>query len=189
MFCDLLGLSASSFLDSYISQRESGKSNRDIIESEGFLGTGDLEDFFRRWMKAIELPEYLASDKVLQGVLAWLEAHGDNFDIYVCTNRQEKSSTVGQIEELGLSQFFVNVLVTEQRFTKAQLISSSSPNVSTIDWIIGDSPEDVREGKKLGVRTCAVLTGFPNEALLSIESPSLILDSLRDFPGIPDALS
>jgi phosphoglycolate phosphatase len=176
-------------LDSYISQRESGKSNRDIIESEGLLDTRDLEDFFRRWMKAIELPEYLASDKVLQGVLAWLEAHGDNFDLYVCTNRQDKPSTKRQIKELGLSEFFVNILVTEQRFSKAQLISSSSPNVSSIDWIIGDSPEDVQEGKKLGLRTCAVLTGFTNEALLSIESPSLILNSLRDFPGTPNALS
>ena len=186
MFCDLLGLSASSFLDSYISQRESGKSNRDIIESEGFLGTGDLEDFFRRWMKAIELPEYLASDKVLHGALAWLEAHRDNFDLYVCTNRQDKPGTMRQIQELGLSQFFVDVLITEQRASKAQLISSSAPSVSSIDWIIGDSAEDVQEGKKLGLRTCAVLTGFTNEAILSRESPSLIVDSLKDFSATLD---
>jgi phosphoglycolate phosphatase len=178
VFCDLLGLPPTSFLENYIHQRDSGKTNSDIIASQGLIDQESVDDFHRMWMRTIELPEYLAIDTVLGGAREWLEAHKDNHNLYLCTNRQDKLGTMTQVKMLDLASFFQEVLITEQKLSKAQLISSSVQNVSSLDWIIGDSPEDIRDGKKLGLRTCAVLTGFSGRQSLIAEAPDLIVDSI-----------
>jgi phosphoglycolate phosphatase len=71
-------------------------------------------------------------------------------------------------------------MVTEQRTGKAELISLI-PSLGPEDWIIGDTGLDIQVGQSLGIRTCAVLTGFLNEAYLREYMPDLIITSAADF--------
>jgi phosphoglycolate phosphatase-like HAD superfamily hydrolase len=188
VFCHVLGLEASSYMDSYISQRQSGRSNQDIILSEGFLQPSDLGAFSSQWMEAIEAPQFLQYDTVLEDVKPWLQSKREDFELHLCTDRQSRSGTMEQVKALGLMDLFDGFLITEKQISKSDLILSAAPSVSAHDWIIGDSPSDAREGRELHISTCCVLSGFSNLATLSIETPDLIVKSLIDFPIGPAVL-
>jgi len=178
VFCDLLGIPPKSFIDDYISKREQGESNSEIIRNGNFSQTSSTGEFSSKWMNAIEAPEYLKYDALLDGVKPWLEAQKADFDLHVCTNRQNGMRTLAQLRRLGILGYFDEVLVTHQVMSKSNLIRSTVPSVTSDDWMIGDSIEDIREGKKIKLQTCAVLTGFAGVSTLSRERPDRIVRSL-----------
>lgn len=49
---------------------------------------------------------------------------------------------------------------------------------------IGDRPEDVAMGRAAGARTAAIVSRFSGEAMLRAAGPDLLLDSVRDLPGL-----
>ena len=49
------------------------------------------------------------------------------------------------------------------------------------NWIIGDTGMDISVGKKLGIKTVAVLSGFQNLAVLSAYKPDYILKNIKEF--------
>ena len=44
------------------------------------------------------------------------------------------------------------------------------------DWFVGDTGHDINTGKKIGVQTCAVLSGFMSKRVLTSYSPDLIIE-------------
>lgn len=100
--------------------------------------------------------------------------------MFVVTARQDKIKAIKQIEDFGWIGFFNEILVTEHKNSKFNLINNEL-NGSTNGWMIGDTGNDIQEGKKLFLKTAAVLTGFLNEKVLKSYSPDLILDSVTNF--------
>jgi len=47
--------------------------------------------------------------------------------------------------------------------------------------MIGDTGKDIQVGQMLGIKTCAVLSGFLNEKALLNYGPDLILPTAADF--------
>ena len=52
---------------------------------------------------------------------------------------------------------------------------------SAENWFVGDTGEDILVGKRLGMRTCGVLTGFLSYERLSDYEPELICSSVHEF--------
>jgi len=96
------------------------------------------------------------------------------------TARQNKSKAVKQIEDFGLLGFFNQILVTENKKSKFDLIHAVLKGSSN-GWMIGDTGYDIQVGKKLFLNTAAVLTGFLNESILLDYNPDLILDKITNF--------
>jgi phosphoglycolate phosphatase-like HAD superfamily hydrolase len=53
---------------------------------------------------------------------------------------------------------------------------------NSIDWFISDSPGDIEAGKKLGIKTCSVGTGFRSNETLAKYFAELNIDSILNFP-------
>jgi phosphoglycolate phosphatase len=106
--------------------------------------------------------------------------------LHVCTARQHRQPVLDQLDRLRLLPYFTTVMVTEQTADKDALIARHVPDLSARDWMLGDTGKDIQVGKALGMRTCAVLSGFLSRASLEPYGPDLILENAAAF-ALPPA--
>lgn len=151
-----------------------------LAEHFGFTAAA-IDSFVREWMRLIEAPHFLALDShfpALGDVLGRLQSSAE---LYLCTARQSRQSALEQLERMELLGYFSQVLVTEQKKSKAALIETNVMWRTDEDWMIGDTGADIRTGKSLGMKTCAVLSGFLSHASLVEYNPDRIIASAADF--------
>ncbi|WP_226455374.1 HAD family hydrolase [Pseudomonas sp. AF03-9] len=158
-----------------------GLSNEAILSRQFGLGETQVIEFRERWMDLIESPEFLSIDTNFPGVHAALSRLKSEAKLYVCTARQLVDPVYVQLESLKLLEYFESVMVTEQRNTKDFLISQNVKDLSSADWVIGDTGKDIQVGAALGMSTCAVLTGFMKREALLKYCPSRVVESVIDF--------
>ena len=87
---------------------------------------------------------------------------------------------ISQLELFGWSTIFQDILVTGQKNKKENLIKPFLEGDEE-NWIIGDTGMDIIVGKKLGIKTAAVLSGFLNKEVLLTYEPDYILENIIEF--------
>jgi len=180
LFCYLVGDDRLSF-SAYWDLKFAGQKNQSILAEIFFYTKDEVQDFVSKWMCLVETEEYLKLDKVIQGVPSFLSEIKKEHSLYLCTARQSVARVEEQLSYLSISDCFEQVFVTEQRFSKEELLRKSGLKFHKHDWIFGDTGHDVVTGKALGIRTCAVLSGFMNKASLEAYEPDLILPYIHNF--------
>lgn len=155
-------------------------SNEAILINEFGFDSAAIECFLVDWMSSIEAPELLALDQNFPGIQAHLSLLRKRANLYVCTARQSRFLAIDQLERLGLLHYFKEVMVTGQSKGKEELVRAV-PCLASHDWMIGDTGKDIQVGKMLGIKTCAVLSGFLNEKSLRGYKPDLILPDATEF--------
>lgn len=166
--------------ESYWTLKRGKVSNENILTKEFGFDAVAVECFVFDWMASIETPELLAFDTNFPGMHEALHRLSKQARLHVCTARQHRQSAVDQIDRLGLLPFFESIMVTEQSKSKEELIASVS-GLGSQDWIIGDTGKDIKVGQELGIKSCAVLSGFLSEKSLRPYGPDLILPMATDF--------
>ncbi len=156
-------------------------SNEFILINEFSFDEDKVKCFLINWMKYIETPEFLAYDQKLTRVNETLDRLSKQYALHVCTARQYRQSVIDQLKRLHLLSYFNSVMVTEQRKSKSELIAASVSGLTSRDWIIGDTGNDIQAGNNLGIKTCGVLSGFLSEKSLLLYKPDLIIQSIDDF--------
>ncbi|NRP95478.1 Pyrophosphatase PpaX [Marinobacterium sp. xm-g-59] len=174
LFCDLSRIKNISYSD-YWALKFSGKSNQYILKEQFGFAEPIVQKFVYEWMNLIESDHYLSMDTLISGVSGFLEKSSKEHSLFICTARQSKYQVKKQLAQLSVLSFFQDVLVTEQKHTKAELLQKSNILFSEDDWMFGDTGHDVIAGKRIGIKTCAVLSGFMSEERLKEYSPDLIL--------------
>ncbi len=179
LFQHLVRCSNLSFEDYW--HRKRGKvSNETILTGELGYSVDATRQFICEWMELIEAPDFLAFDATIPGVESKLGELREKASLHVCTARQSRERVLIQLDRLELLPYFDNVLVTEQKDEKSELLATLR-DLAPNDWILGDTGKDVQTGRALGIRTCAVLTGFLSEASLRPYRPDLVLPSVVNF--------
>jgi phosphoglycolate phosphatase len=166
--------------DGYWAFKQKKISNEAILVKEFSFDRVRIDRFVSEWMSKIEAPEFLALDQNFPSMHKTLKRLQSEATLYVCTARQTKEPVIDQLNRLGILSYFEDIMVTEQRKSKVELISLIS-SLGSRDWIIGDTGLDIQVGRELGIKTCAVLTGFLSEASLRQYMPDLVLDRAADF--------
>lgn len=179
LFQKLIPTSQLSYED-YWTLKQQKVSNETILAKECNFNVADIERFVADWMELIEAPEFLAFDKVFPDVREALERLGMQAKLHVCTARQSRQPVLNQLECFGLLPYFDSIMVTQQIRGKNELIVNMR-DLAPQDWIIGDTGKDIQIGKLLGIRTCAVLSGFLSETSLVSYCPDLILPFASNF--------
>jgi phosphoglycolate phosphatase len=134
--------------------------------------------FEREWLDLIETKEYLEKDTVFDGISETLKRLKPYNRLHLVSARQSIVMANRQLEILGLSVFFDDVLITEHKFLKEELILNHF-KVGMNDFIIGDTGHDIITGKNLGIKTIAVTYGFLSKEILLTYNPDYILDNIR----------
>lgn len=177
LFCDLTNSRELSFSD-YWEFKFSGCSNQDILKNEFDYPEEKINKFVTLWMNKIEDSYYLEMDTVIEGLKEFLEKISINNQLYICTARQSVVQVKAQLKSLTILEFFEEIFVTEQRFTKTELLLNSGIAFSKNDWFVGDTGHDIKTGQQLGMKTCAVLSGFMSETALLAYGPNKIFKNL-----------
>lgn len=177
LFCDLVGNRDLSF-DSYWQLKFDGNSNQDILKNQFSYSDEKVDVFVADWMSKIETDYYLAMDSPIEGLHGFLQKISEKNELYICTARQSITQVMKQLRNLGILDFFCDVFVTEQKYSKIELLINGGIDFSSDDWFVGDTGHDINTGKQLGVQTCAVLSGFMSESVLKNYLPDLIIKNI-----------
>lgn len=177
LFCDLVGNRDLSF-DSYWQLKFDGNSNQDILKNQFSYSDEKVDVFVANWMKKIEEDYYLEIDSPIEGLHGFLQKISEKNELYICTARQSITQVMKQLRNLGILEFFCDVFVTEQKYSKIELLINGGIDFSSDDWFVGDTGHDINTGKQLGVQTCAVLSGFMSESVLKNYLPDLIIKNI-----------
>jgi len=167
--------------DQYWALKFSNMTNEKILKNYFNYNDQQTTFFLDDWMKLIESEDFLSYDSLIDGALSYLIKLSKEANLHLCTARQSKEKLYAQMDRLGLHGIFQNILVTEQKSPKEHLISTFIPDISRNDWIIGDTGKDIQTGKALGIKTCAVLSGFTNKFNLLKYNPDKVISDITCF--------
>ena len=180
LFCDLVGTKELTF-ESYWKLKFLGNTNQDILKNEFKYSEEKIEFFISTWMLKIENDEYLKMDTLINGADNFLCEISKGNQLYICTARQSFTPAIKQLNKLEILGFFKEVFVTKQKFTKKELLINSELKFSKEDLFVGDTGHDIITGRELGMKTCAVLSGFMSKDRLELYSPDFIV---KDVTGL-----
>jgi phosphoglycolate phosphatase len=178
LFQDLVGVSHLSIHEYWELKRN--KINHKTILLDMFHYTNDdLNRFEKSWLEKIELLEYLQFDTLVDDAFDVLNFFAEKNNMYIVTSRQSRKNAVVQLKELQIYNFFQDLLVTEHRYMKSDLIKEAGYKKE--DFMIGDTGKDVLTGLELGMNTIVVTYGFLRKEVLETYRPHFIIDKLSDI--------
>jgi len=167
--------------DEYWEYKKKKTSHAMLLDQVFNFEKKEIQLFENQWMKLIEADNWLEFDQPFEGVTDYLIKLKDKgYFLYVVTARQFKDKAISQLALFGWSNIFQDILVTEQKNKKEDLIKPHLEGFE-VNWIVGDTGMDINTGKKLGIKTVAVLSGFQNEVVLSSYKPDYILKNIIEF--------
>jgi phosphoglycolate phosphatase len=166
--------------DEYWNLKRDKISHKEILQNQFSYSSEEIRNFERTWLQKIETTEWLACDQPFPGVTEFLIKLKEEHTIFVVTARQFEVVAKQQLAGYGWSEIFERVLVTGQRQEKYSLIDDAV-KTSDVDWFVGDTGKDIQTGKKLGMKTAAVLSGFMNRERLVEYSPDIIVGSILEL--------
>lgn len=173
LFCRLSVTCNLSF-DEYWTYKYRGYNQDKMLKLVGYRQDED-RSFQHRWLMEIEKEEYLAKDTLqrdVSEVLNRLSQYG--FLQWVVTNRQLLKNAEEELKKLGIHHFFEGIWTTAFKCKKSEIIQEHC-NISASDFYIGDSAEDIKTAKELGIHSIAVCTDPSLEESLRICQPEWIV--------------
>ncbi|WP_316838257.1 HAD family hydrolase [Pedobacter nutrimenti] len=179
LFQHLVSESELSF-DEYWDLKKNKIGHKEILRTKFLYSDKDVFSFEKAWMEKIEKLEWLALDHPFEGITDYLTELGKHHSLYLVTARQFEQIAIEQITTFGWNKIFKMILVTGQKKEKYELINTSV-FVSKEDWFIGDTGKDIQTGKRLGINTAAVLTGFLSKEKLEEYAPDIIAGGVPEL--------
>ncbi len=164
----------------YWELKRSGMNHFDILSKNYQYTTEEIDAFEIKWMSLIEADEWLLFDKPYAGVHSLLSDFRKDDKCFIITARQSKKNVIRQLSELGWMELFSQIMVTEHVKTKLELISETL-EVDKLNWLVGDTCEDINIGKKLNFKTIAMKHGFRGKVQLSKCEPDYFAASIPDL--------
>lgn len=147
------------------------------------VGNPMSEETYRtHWLDKIELMRYLRHDRVIRGAREQLKELRKRHILILVTLRQRRDHLSAQLKKLSLRPVFAAVLSAspvggDGSHVKQRLIGESK-YLNGESLIVGDTEIDIRAGKRLGIRTVAVLSGIRNHNRLAEEDPDCIVENI-----------
>lgn len=134
--------------------------------------------FIQKRKSLIEIEEYLKKDILFPHTIEILKDLTQYYNCYLVTMRNNKFNTLRQIEWLGISNYFKEIIVTSQ--SKIDTFSK----IKKLKFVIGDTENDIIPANKLAINSIAVTTGIRNEKLLKEYKPNFLIKDLIEIKNI-----
>lgn len=160
--------------DEYWTIKRGRITQKDFLKKYFNYSVGQCEIFHKIWIERIEEEERLREDFLVKGFYEILESLSKKYSLFIVTNRQSEELTRKELESLNIKHLFSGIMVTEQKKTKSQLIKERI-DYSKQDFIIGDTGEDIKTAKELGLQSVAVTWGILDEEILKQYEPDIIM--------------
>lgn len=166
--------------DEYWRIKREGITQQDLLSQYYNYSLADCSHFKNLWLAKIEEPFRLAQDFLVDGIKDALCAAKSKHSLYVITNRQSKKLAVDEVRDLGIIDYFENILVTEQKTSKVDLMKKAV-SISSTDVLVGDAVEDISYARRLGIISCVVSWGISSLDQLTSHSPQTIVGNPQEL--------
>jgi phosphoglycolate phosphatase-like HAD superfamily hydrolase len=146
--------------------------------------------FLETWLAEVESAENLRLDTMIPGARRALSELGGRYELALVTLRRDWGSLMEQLSWLGLMESFSAVYSRGWsegcNSTKAYLIELAGIELDERSLVVGDSEEDVRAARQVGLGCVSVTSGVRGRRYLAELAPDHLLSSVA---GLPDLLS
>ena len=166
--------------DEYWRIKREGITQQELLCQYYNYNRADCSRFKNLWLAKIEEPFRLAQDFLVDGIKDALCAAKSKHSLYVITNRQSKKLAVDEVRDLGIIDYFENILVTEQKTSKVDLMKKAV-SISPTDVLVGDAVEDISYARRLGIVSCVVSWGISSLDQLTSHSPQTIVGNPQEL--------
>jgi len=163
--------------EEYWEYKKARINHKEILNNQFKYSNTNIESFEKDWMSSIESSEWLNYDKPIEGIFEYLTKLKLKNDLYVVTARQSENMLKAQFENFKWTGIFKKIFITFQKYDKYDLIRDDI-KVDKNDWFVGDTGLDILTGKKLGIKTAAVLSGFLSKDKLMEYNPDIIAENV-----------
>ena len=181
VYRDILG---SNKIPNVLLEKEFWEQKRNGVQTAKLCPPEFQETFMTEWLMKIEEREYLKYDALYPETLAVLSALKGKIDLVLVTLRKDKSNLLWQLDELGLTDYFSEILVgSPSSKNKVPLVKEylkNNPQKNSC-VIVGDSEVDVQLGKELGFLVVAFANGLRTKSFLSKLQPDFFIENLSEF--------
>lgn len=167
--------------DEYWLLKHQGVSNQEILSHQFSYSETEVIEFTIKWMRLIESNYFLDMDYLFHNAKRLLCTLSQKHKLFLCTARQNEQFVIEQLKKFEILHLFEKVLVTQRKKSKTELVKESGVIINNQDWFVGDTGEDIKVGKALELRTCAVTYGFLSKDTLMKYNPDIILDSISEL--------
>jgi phosphoglycolate phosphatase-like HAD superfamily hydrolase len=161
--------------------KEKGTSHREILKKIFNYEDNDVQVFQKKWMKLIENKKFLKTDEPFTfSTKTLLDLKKKGFDLVLLTARQYPGNVEKQLIKFNWIDLFSDILVTQQLYSKRDLIIQSN-YCNEIAMMIGDTGYDIKTANDLDIFSVAVLSGFHSEKTLKKYNPKLIVNTIDEI--------
>lgn len=137
--------------------------------------------FHTAWLENIEREDLLSLDTLFDDTVDTLDLLAIDNDLYVVTARQKKEATINQLIRLNILKYFKQILITEQKISKLEVIRSNICDIAESSMMIGDTKEDIKTGEELNIKKFAISTGMLDYKALQDYNADKIYRNLKEF--------
>lgn len=169
----------------YWEEKRNKVSNEDLLLKYTKADNKKIEEFTNKWLLLIEQEEYLALDQPFtfsEEVLKYCISQ--DCEVYFVTLRQSRDSVIKELINKNLYNYCKECFVSENKYSKEEMILKSNIALNSNDFFIGDTGKDIIAAKNLGINSVGVLSGFRNRAVLTHYNPDYIIDNISFLPEI-----
>lgn len=163
----------------YWSLRSSGATQKNILQTQFGFSDSDSKNFSKLWLSEIEKQNWLDKDLPRCCAPEILALLFEKYDLVLVTHRQKRKPLLQEVERFGWKNYFSNILVTEQKQSKADLIRSIYTGSGVL---VGDTCEDVRTAYSLSMPSVAVRSEFESWAQVISYKPTVQINELHELP-------
>lgn len=154
--------------ESYWSMKRKRVSRRKLLEDSQFGSSYGV--FAKAWLERIESEEFLKLDRlkpfVVETIEAWKESLVERVELV--TMRQCKARLLVQLDELGVLESLDEVTVCPPAREKTKFEALKNREFHSAVFI-GDTEEDIKTAKLLGIPSVGILNGLREKEFLDSE--------------------
>ena len=162
-----------------VSFKSGGKNNIAWLSEKGVPGN-QAKEINEKWVSLIENETYLKSDVLYPGAETLLKDLSKENNLYLITARNNRENALGQIKDLGIAQYFTDVIVVPSCRESARLKAMELLK-NEVSCFVGDTESDYEAAKIAGCEFKAVSNGFRDEKFWSSKN----MKSYKNVSQIP----
>ena len=170
--------------DEYWEIKRSRISQADMLKKYYGYDDDKVSKFHRDWLSHVEDNDAVETDFPVEGISEWLSSIAKMHKLYLLTARQKPELVELQIERFGWKCFFSGLIVTRQSKSKCDAVQTSIGPVEG-GAMVGDTGEDIRTAKELGLRSLAVGWGVLSPEILKEYKPDYLAERIEDLDNCP----
>ena len=182
LFCDMCPENNFSY-EQYCDIKRQRITQSEMLKKYFQYNDEKIAAFHSKWLEEVESPQRMLADTPFDGIPDLLAELSRNNSLYIVTNRQSREKTLEQIERCGWQEYFSEILVTEQKVDKISLAKQVLLNSKNALWT-GDTGEDMKAAKALGIPVIAVSWGVIHPKILKGYHPDFTAATVEELRNI-----